>query len=110
MRVAPHPARDDRAAGQVGEDVARDDDIDRAQPDAAGIGARIISDAERILAEMGEYISVDRKSVVQGKSVSVRVDFGCRRFINKKNQRNYFFMYSSSFVFIFLPTSIFIYL
>src|SRR3546814_13628762 len=29
----------------------------------------------------------DRKSVVSGKSVSVRVDLGCRRIIRKKNNR-----------------------
>src|SRR3546814_20848971 len=29
----------------------------------------------------------DRKSVVQGKSVSVRVDLGCRRIINKKTTK-----------------------
>src|SRR3546814_10943663 len=37
----------------------------------------------------GEWIygcfQQDRQSVVQGKSVSVRVDLGCRRNINKKN-------------------------
>src|SRR3546814_12559167 len=36
--------------------------------------------AERLCA------AVDRKSVVQGKSVSVRVDLGGRRLIKKKNQ------------------------
>src|SRR3546814_17049033 len=29
---------------------------------------------------------LDRKSVVSGKSVSVRVDLGCRRFIKKKKE------------------------
>src|SRR3546814_14652606 len=32
-----------------------------------------------------ERLRTDRKSVVQGKSVSVRVDPGCRRCNNKKN-------------------------
>src|SRR3546814_15314365 len=36
--------------------------------------------AQDVLARIG-----DRKSVVQGKSVSVRVDLGDRRIINKKN-------------------------
>src|SRR3546814_13868580 len=31
----------------------------------------------------------DRKSVVQGKSVSVRVDLGGRRIINKKKRHNH---------------------
>src|SRR3546814_18617986 len=35
-----------------------------------------------------EIISRDRKSVVEGKSVSVRVDIGGRRIIKKKTQNN----------------------
>src|SRR3546814_14987484 len=31
----------------------------------------------------------DRKSVVQGTSVSIRLDLGCRRLIKTKNQQNY---------------------
>src|SRR3546814_20631903 len=34
-----------------------------------------------------EFIFGDRKSVVQGKSVSVRVDLGGRRIIKKKNKK-----------------------
>src|SRR3546814_11368156 len=38
------------------------------------------------LAEAGADVAVkDRKSVVEGKSVSVRVDLGGRRIIKKKN-------------------------
>src|SRR3546814_17339726 len=33
---------------------------------------------------------VDRKSVVEGKSVSVRVDHGGRRIIKKKKEKKYF--------------------
>src|SRR3546814_16309353 len=33
--------------------------------------------------------SVNRKSVVWEKSVSVRVDLGCRRFIKKKRERKH---------------------
>src|SRR3546814_13645977 len=33
--------------------------------------------------------STDRKSVVEGKSVSVRVDLGGRRLINKKKNKRY---------------------
>src|SRR3546814_20196321 len=33
-------------------------------------------------------IGIDRKSVVQGKSVSVRLDLGGRRIIKKKNTMN----------------------
>src|SRR3546814_16307191 len=41
---------------------------------------------ERLLAR-GAAIAVDRKSVVSGKSVSVRVDLGGRRIIKKKQQK-----------------------
>src|SRR3546814_14729008 len=34
-------------------------------------------------------LDLDRKSVVEGKSVSVRVDLGGRRIIKKKNQHNH---------------------
>src|SRR3546814_16551190 len=36
------------------------------------------------LAESARNFALDRKSVVSGKSVSVRVDFGGRRLIKKK--------------------------
>src|SRR3546814_15436412 len=39
------------------------------------------------LATLAGY-TLDRKSVVDGKSVSVRVDIGGRRYIKKKNDRN----------------------
>src|SRR3546814_19241117 len=40
-------------------------------------------------AVMGELVDRDRKSVVEGKSVSVRVDLGGRRTIKKKiNKKN----------------------
>src|SRR3546814_4826604 len=37
-------------------------------------------------AESGVGDAVDRKSVVEGKSVAVRVDLGCRRILKKKKQ------------------------
>src|SRR3546814_13132012 len=36
-------------------------------------------------AALASLPTADRKSVVQGKSVSVRVDLGCRRIIKKTN-------------------------
>src|SRR3546814_13744067 len=36
----------------------------------------------------GDGASIDRKSVVSGKSGSVRVDLGGRRILKKKKQRN----------------------
>src|SRR3546814_14868893 len=41
--------------------------------------------AAAIRSEAGVAVGGDRKSVVQGKSVSVRVDLGGRRSINKKD-------------------------
>src|SRR3546814_18202691 len=42
------------------------------------------------LAHDGKYAKLgDRKSVVEGKSVSVRVDLGGRRFIKKKKNRQH---------------------
>src|SRR3546814_21158225 len=47
--------------------------------------------ARGVLVANGEasenYESIDRKSVVEGKSVSVRVDLGGRRIIKKKNTK-----------------------
>src|SRR3546814_14473660 len=39
-------------------------------------------------AATGMVVAPDRKSVVEGKSVSVRVDLGGRRFIKKQNNKN----------------------
>src|SRR3546814_14195682 len=41
------------------------------------------------LVREGQDASIDRKSVVEGKSVSVRVELGGRRSNKKKNRRNY---------------------
>src|SRR3546814_13689620 len=40
----------------------------------------------RVLGGMGQRAPADRKSVVKGKSVSVRVDLGGRRIIKKKKE------------------------
>src|SRR3546814_13946149 len=68
------------------------DAIAFAAPDhrlARGGGAQII-DAEierRLRAELAALEPEDRKSVVSGKSVSVRVDLGGRRTIKIKNEQ-----------------------
>src|SRR3546814_13734294 len=46
-------------------------------------------DLEEMLAERGISVDQDRKSVVSGTSVSVRVDLGGRRIIKKKLSYNY---------------------
>src|SRR3546814_12358603 len=45
---------------------------------------RLAAGADQI-GEVGEALRLDRKSVVKGKSVSVRVDLGGRRFIKKQS-------------------------
>src|SRR3546814_12155804 len=52
----------------------------------SGIRARFLYGTSRDSAAWATAASRDRKSVVQGKSVSVRVDSGGRRIINKKNK------------------------
>src|SRR3546814_13236241 len=50
-------------------------------PQPESIGAMGLKDAAK------KRMQEDRKSVVEGKSVSVRVDLGGRRSINKKNSK-----------------------
>src|SRR3546814_17346531 len=47
--------------------------------------AAMLNDAQERKAKRAKWPK-DRKSVVEGKSVSVRVDLGGRRIINKKNK------------------------
>src|SRR3546814_14280564 len=54
----------------------------QAEPEPPGPPVAIM--AARLLRDKG-----DRKSVVEGKSVSVRVDLGGLRIINKKNKKKY---------------------
>ncbi len=56
--VGQHPAGGNGAAGQVGEDIARDDDIGGSQALSGQIGVPVIADTERILTEMGEDIAI----------------------------------------------------
>src|SRR3546814_11392689 len=45
-------------------------------------------EAEGVLErQRGKGMAVDRKSVVEGKSVAGRVDLGCRRSIKKKKKK-----------------------
>src|SRR3546814_17726217 len=50
--------------------------------------ARTVMNSEKIGISADKQ-SRDRKSVVEGKSVSVGVDLGGRRFIKKKNKKTY---------------------
>src|SRR3546814_11539103 len=63
-----------------GEDVAHAQD-----PSGEAVGVEQVEVVE-LLAGGGEGDGLDRKSVVSGKSVSVRVDLGGRRIIKKKKK------------------------
>src|SRR3546814_21013171 len=53
-----------------------------------GFGLRNVTDKDAALRSMTRCLKPgDRKSVVEGKSVSVRVDLGGRRIITKKNTK-----------------------
>src|SRR3546814_16349507 len=83
----PPPPRHHRSKGGVEPDrgVGVDDaEAVRAhEADAPGSG-----DAEHLGLQRRTRLALDRKSVVSGKSVSVRVDLGGRRIIKKKNTQN----------------------
>src|SRR3546814_15869225 len=53
-------------------------------PDTKSALERFPEPPDRLPAPCAPFLSGDRKSVVQGKSVSVRVDLGGRRIIKKK--------------------------
>src|SRR3546814_13708981 len=67
--------------------------------DARGFGWNLGSprhDWTALIAAKDKEIS-DRKSVVEGKSVSVRVDLGGSRIIKKKKERSYCVIYMHSY-------------
>src|SRR3546814_16997978 len=51
-------------------------------------GNYLASDALALAGTTNQIVYLDRKSVVKGKSVSVRVDLGGRRIIKKKKYKN----------------------
>src|SRR3546814_8127137 len=66
-------------------DVCSSDLAPAASPGASGRARRMIENLQIIAG--GEDIAADRKSVVEGKSVSVRVDLGGRRIMKKKTKK-----------------------
>src|SRR3546814_13403281 len=50
------------------------------------IRQQVVENREHRLLDLARIDGADRKSVVEGKSVSVRVDLGGRRIIKKKNR------------------------
>src|SRR3546814_19750231 len=76
--VQPVPVTD---AILVASSVAETDFPAWAVGSTYGLGDRVISTATHRIYER------DRKSVVSGKSVSVRVELGGRRIIKQKHQR-----------------------
>src|SRR3546814_18885362 len=69
-----------------------DDELRAASKAAPGIDvysyARYVSGGQGEGSQVDALAAADRKRVVSGKSVSVRVDLGGRRFIKKTNQEN----------------------
>src|SRR3546814_12303440 len=63
--------------------IARDGNFDQS---ADNVYALVQTAAARVDEIKNYDVGADRKSVVSGKSVSVRVDLGGRRIINKKNR------------------------
>src|SRR3546814_12747154 len=81
--IKPGDARDARDAALEAASGDEDDDVDRLGDQPARDGDdRLLPEA--LEAVEGRHGTVDRKSVVEGKSVSVRVDLGGRRTLKKK--------------------------
>src|SRR3546814_20760821 len=82
-------ARDELRAAQAREQEARGE-LDRlrtaAVPAAAPHDRALMQIADRIEALAATAEQIDRKSVVSGKSVSVRVDLGGSRILKKTKQ------------------------
>src|SRR3546814_18672496 len=55
---------------------------------SVGSGALLLKLDGTILEQPSEIDPIDRKSVVSGKSVSVRVDLGGRRILKQQHNRN----------------------
>src|SRR3546814_12923607 len=72
---------------QTGENVAADHGVNREDQDAFALHSQQRAQAAQASGFFAEEIipvTVDRQSVVEGKSGSVRVDLGGRRFSKKK--------------------------
>ena len=59
VRVGPHAADHDRAAGQIGEAGATHLDGAAAQADPAVVRIRVVADPQRDLTELGEVIVIE---------------------------------------------------
>src|SRR3546814_13979443 len=79
LRLQSHDARRRPAAGKSGAG---------ARPSPRALFHRTLPgfEGERPAGAAVHHQAIDRKSVVSGKSVSVRVDLGGRRLIKKKNK------------------------
>src|SRR3546814_18614916 len=80
------------ALDKVNATIARGEFISLLGPSGCGkttllrIAAGLTHCSEGSLSIGGQLVTGDRKSVVEGKSVSVRVDLGGRRIIKKKKK------------------------
>src|SRR3546814_15238000 len=87
-------AIDDHLADGRGDEEQEGGEVGALQPgerQAAGAGGRCLTDrfGQRQRDDRGEHEGgrPDRKSVVEGKGVSVRVDLGGRRNLKKRRER-----------------------
>src|SRR3546814_10956651 len=77
--------RQSDGVGQI-DDGGNDGGVTLLRVDPVDEGFVDLHDVER---ELAQRLKRDRKSVVSGKSVSVRVDLGGRRIITKNTLRHY---------------------
>src|SRR3546814_15702662 len=64
-------------------------DLEDSVPLAEKANARgMVAEAAKLVSRNGADVLVDRKSVVEGKGGSVRVDLGGRRIIKKKKHKS----------------------
>src|SRR3546814_14683874 len=63
--------------------------VNLAGDQAGFIGLKAHKSYDSVVLSISSLLLADRKSVVSGKSVSVRVDLGGRRIIKKKKQKKH---------------------
>src|SRR5689334_10375773 len=66
MRVAADATGKDRAAREIVEDTAFDQDRSRSKAEPAGIRLRIVADAQRNLSEVREHRMIEHDALRRG--------------------------------------------
>src|SRR3546814_13554987 len=101
VRSYPHPVTPAEVAADIGPGLAKAAFVAKVDGSFVDLDRRIEHDAQLALVtrkdeaalahirhDCAHVLAEDRKSVVEGQSVSVRVDLGGRRIIIKKKQTN----------------------